>query len=1162
VCGPRTCRFVVGGLLLGLLVTGAPVRFLAEAGDAPEVGLRELRDAEGGMEAQAEVLEELRRLGGQGKDVRGELIDFIADREQSLELRCRGVLVLRDAGIEEVELAASLFEVLRDPGTEEELRRTILMAHGDRDEFASVLVPSLLSITGEKTGSLMLRRQALLILRDHLASEGVIEALTRLLLDESESLEIRTMVVELMNVPGMLPTETLEGLGEVALKGSEALVLRSRAIEVMAARGQDAASALPLLGRVVVDSEAPLPLRLRALRVLGQIGASGASAGGFLEVLLRMSEPVELRRELAKVIAEWEVSERRADWVKVLKQDEHPVEVRRLALETLGRVDDVGPEVIALSVGLMGDASEDVTVRLAAAELLRAHVVAAEDVRESLERILGDSGQPGALREKAGLLLAQASRSWLKAVGELTWESLAQRIQAVADARRLMERAGLNSTQSRQNIEEIRRVQEVLLAERRSRWLERGADWARRHRGLAAGILCFGLLGLVAVGLVGTWTVLSRRAPMTLWRLDQQMRRYDGRLPSWLGGRRIGPRHWLLLSSRRRELRGRRAWQRTVRPVIRARFKRLRAELGADPYVSVPVQVNGEFGEGELGVEPGGLFERAREGVVIGGEAGTGKTCLALELAWRWLAERAEGTEEASPLPIWMEERSAAPGGSFDWSEAVRGILNTWLPAGLVPSRETVETLLREGCLVPIVDGASEWPVEEGFWTALQRDGRDGMRFLLTTRRPEPWVGRVGVLCGLSRLQSHEASGILQTFLSRARGNSAVPVSEVLKTCRQWEIMTDGRAIPVEVVRWYAELVASETTRVPATLVELGELHVQRLHASGCFRLTGTELVSVVGAMAWTELQRGGSGRGLTLEEMKGEGVNRGDLAGLVEQLERQGLLERPGGGTYRFRHWWVKIYLAAGHLIRMHGQDGEAWRRFFRERQVEGCEAVALDEAILDGTSWRSDPLASPPIPAWVCDRLGERIGLEPARREGRLAAARARELASQVLTAEHPERAEVIQELAKMGAAAAGVVPMLSAALSDAGEDLEVRYGALIALGLLGRVSLAAWATLEAVSASHEEQLFLRIKALEVLAGLRDEEESTLRILVDRLRDAREPVQLRIRAGELILNMKHAEREVAVMMSGMEEGAERALDELMERLRGGRQKEVVNRV
>jgi hypothetical protein len=208
------------------------------------------------------------------------------------------------------------------------------------------------------------------------------------------------------------------------------------------------------------------------------------------------------------------------------------------------------------------------------------------------------------------------------------------------------------------------------------------------------------------------------------------------------------------------------------------------------------------------------------------------------------------------------------------------------------------------------------------------------------------------------------------------------------------------------------------------------------------------------------------------------------------------------------------------------------------------------------------SDPLASPPIPAWVCDRLGERIGLEPARRERRLAAARARELANQILTAEHPDRAEVIQELGRMGAVAADVVPMLAAGVSDVGQDLEVRYGALIALGLLGRVALASSETLETVTTNREEQLFLRIKALEVLVGMSGEVESTVRILADRLTDAREPTLLRMRAGEIMSAIKHGDCDPLPAFDGIEANAVPALRELVDRLRRGQQQKAVKRV
>ena len=133
---------------------------------------------------------------------------------------------------------------------------------------------------------------------------------------------------------------------------------------------------------------------------------------------------------------------------------------------------------------------------------------------------------------------------------------------------------------------------------------------------------------------------------------------------------------------------------------------------------------------------------------------------------------------------------------------------------------------------------------------------------------------------------------------------------------------------------------------------------------------------------------------------------------------------------------------------------------------------------------------------------------------------AARARDLAAQVLLPDNPDRAHAIETLAGLGPDAAPAVPALAQALLDTGHDVDGRCGALKVLGRLKDAARAAHPALLNTLNDRADYLFLRMACLELLAAM-SPDSRTSRALLERLADPEETALLRLRAGHALAGL-----------------------------------------
>jgi hypothetical protein len=1077
-------------LIPALLLAGGLHPSSSSAEDPVESVMIESHAAGDEPDLRGEVIEELRQLGRKAGASADGLLAFITDLDAPLDFRVRAVRALRDVGLPDADRARLLYGVLADPGADIELRQTILLSFADQHEFAAVLVPALLEVLNEPTHGLALRRQVMFNLSSHLAVDGVVEQLTRIVRDVNEPVEFRNAALDLLRPTATQPPDTLQTLRAVA-----------------------------------VDPAEPDGLRLAAVDTLGRVGTTDAVAADLVEILFQPDAPIELQRAVARMLTAHDqpVPVETGRWHWLLNAGDRPVEARRLAAWSLARSSDLDAGSIELGIQLLGDPEEDMSVRLAAAEQLRAHG-AAEPVIEAVEWILRDEEQPIELREAVGGLWVQVARGWLGAPEELSWEGMNSRLAAVDRVGALLEPVAVESVRARQSLAELRQIRAVLAAQQAARWGDRARDWMRRHPWTTWSTAVAVAVAFVAFGLAATWFGLSRRTPMRVWDLNRRLSRWDWQVPAWLGAGRIGPRQVLLLARWAGSIRVLDAWMEAVRPYARQSFEQLRAVHGVTPHVSLPVRWNGR-------PCPQPPWDSIRQrltvsggGILVGGAAGTGKTGCALECARRLLDETELETEQRMSLPVWIGRPQTARDGAIELAVEVRSALALLVPAGLLPDRGAILNLLKRGDLLPLLDGVSEWPAEviPSLRTELERLRGHHGAFLLTTRMPDAWAGEAVTRLELSPLGGGAAIGFLQAYLTEHFSEGQVAGGRIVAASQHWAALTDEQPMPVQIIRIFGDVAMRQPDVWPTSLVEVGRDYLCWLHRDvGQDSLDESLVVRVACRLAWAELSQPDGVEGLTVGERQAAVAGVEQATEIADYLERRlGLLERwQPGDRVRFRHRPLAGLLAALHLIEENRDSDTAWQQFLQQpHPITGSTFPFVLQALWEAGSLSTDSPVASLLPEWVRTELARRLGIDPARHEARCQAMRARALVREIVKPENPERTSALEELAAMGSAAVVALPMLESVVRDQDQDLDVRFGALTALGLLGAAAFPARGTIEATVRDRGEQLFIRLKALEFLAAMGRDHAVTVSILVDRLVDPAEAELLRLRAGNIL--------------------------------------------
>jgi hypothetical protein len=966
----------------------------------------------------------------------------------------------------------------------------------------------------------LLRRQALFALSRFGHSGLVVPTLTQVVARPAEDIELRLAVLDHLRRFEGDPAAVITLLVELIRNRQEPARLRETAMETLRGIGPKARSAAPVLVEVLSEPGAKLPMKLSAVVALRQTGWPAEAAPPLIQLLFDPETPAELRTVIAELLSNLDQPPPAlaTQWLPVLEDSHAPLPARRLAARMLAKADLGLPDGVELSSRLLRDTNEDFLIRREAAEFLRRLGVHAAPARQTLEAILLSSQAPAELRELASTALAQVAQAWLERPDLLDRTALNQRLASLDHAVAVMEQAALRIPPHPQNLDTVRRLRDVLRAEKNSRWSSRIGDWAEAH---PAGARWTGsLLGLAAVGglLTATWWALAWIVPLRLGRLHERMRRYEVTLPGWLGGRSCGLRHLSLLAPWGHHERLLEAWTRFLRQHAANALKRHQHPTDARILVPLPARVEGQLHD--LLPSDAILDHLARPGavVIVTGGAATGKTTMALRLALQACREpRSPRGPRRQILPVWIDPRAA--GSLTDLVAAVRAQLYPPPEHTDFLSPTLIQALLERGRIVLIFDGISEWVVtdcDRAFRTVIQLGHAP---ILITARQTGYLAERRPIQVALSRLNGSAVAAFISAFFKQSDRNPGLADPDVLAACRYWNDLTADRAMPVDAVRLFAEFLLLEPfettgTGRPENLLELVRAWIRLRNHQVQTDPSPNELVlQWADQLAWSCVQHNDWVR----PDQLPDALTPQALSYLEEKLE---LIHcnRPTG-TIGFLRQTVAHHLAAGHLIHTLGTDPEAWNRLDDASPDAASPAsgplTRLGEAIWNACFRRSDPFAPVPIPEELHRTLEHRL-TAPAADRSQLNP-RVRQLTQLVLTPEHPERTRAIDALAALGPGVGPVLPTLLSAFANANEDLEVRHAVLSLLARLDRATAAPAKTeLQLAIQDRREHLFLRIKAIDALLQAAPDDPRTVTLLVGRAQDPAEAGLLRDKAAQ----------------------------------------------
>ena len=1102
-----------------LFLLGVMALLVARAADAEADPPADPGDEAVNLEARQQAIEQFERLGQQVRESTSALIELIVSPDAPLDLRRRAVLALANLGPEDREQSRILFDILANPEAELELRRTIVMAFGEKDLFAPWLVPALLSVVGEPQDEPLLRRQALFALRRFAGHQAVLPALAEVLANPAGDDELRLSILDHLRFLNGEPRALLEVLTALVQNRQEPEGLRVKAIETLRGMGPGARPAASSLVAVLSEDNATMTLRLAAAMGLRQTGWSEDESRALVRVLFHVETPAELRVPVAELVGrlDWLPPVLASEWMPVLEDADAPLLARRLAARLLAKADLGLTRGLELSTKLLRAPGEDIQIRLDAGEFLRRSGVHAAPARETLEAVLLSGEAPTELREIASTALAQVAQAWLERPDLLNRAMLNSRLAALEHSVAIMEQAAIQTPPHPQNLEAVRRMRDVLRAEKASRWWSGIGDWVEGHP-VSAGWVG-SLLGLILGGILvtaGGW-VMTRMAPLRLGRLHERLRRYEVTLPTRMGGHSFGLRHVTLLVFWGHHARVLDAWIDHLRERASAALDQRRQEAGACQFVDLPIIVDGKVHDSVP--FPSILKRLAQPGscVVIVGSAASGKTTLALQIANRACAGSPHSSTRHIPfLPVWIDQ--PARDTSATLLESVRAQLRSSPAQDDAPSPALLQALLGRGRIVLVLDGISERVAADRDRLMRAVDDLGVTSILVTARHTGLFAERKPTRVELPRLRGAALTRFVAGFLEQSGQDPCSAETDLLDACGYWVELSAGRGLTADGVHLFAEHFAIERGASsglarPQNVLEL--VHACLRHRNGRVEesaIPDETVLRLAGQLAWTCAMHDGS---ITVNQCP-ESVTPEFLQYLEENLDL--IRKNPRTGELRFRRQIIADHLAADHLIDTYGKEDASWQRL--GGLSPGASSLAqgplaqLAEAIWNVCFRLSDPFAPIPIPPWLHAALEQKLEQRDDRRPspGPLV----RQLLRLVLAPENPERTRAIDALVALGPAVTPAIPALLSAFRNASEDLEIRHAALAVLALLGERAASAAPGLRLAIQDRKEHLFLRMKAIDTLVQAAAHDPETVQLLVDRAQDPAEIELLRGKASQ----------------------------------------------
>jgi HEAT repeat protein len=360
-------------------------------------------------------------------------------------------------------------------------------------------------------------------------------------------------------------------------------------------------------------------------------------------------------------------------------------------------------------------------------------------------------------------------------------------------------------------------------------------------------------------------------------------------------------------------------------------------------HIPIPVYIN-DTSIAELKAQSiRSILKKQRECILIWGEAGSGKTSLACQIAkWAMSDDESVKISEHPMLPVLIEEELGVENNEKQkLLSVIRGQIQDLTNETEAISEELVEHLLRQRRILVIVDRYSE--LSDATRKAISPDSPDfPVNALIVTSRFPEHLGKVTKsVIEPMRIEGNFLSSFMEAYLSQRGKRKLFDDKDFFDACsRLSTIVGEGRTVTVLIAKCYAEqLIANKEGRLDTPFSKnIPDLMLSYLNETNRTitqnKFSDRTVQKDAKAIAWecvkASFRPGMAKREDILNVLQGESVES-----RLEYLEKRLRIIQtinPAQDYIRFTLDPLAEYLAGLHLVDIYNDDEKVWNNFIQK--------------------------------------------------------------------------------------------------------------------------------------------------------------------------------------------------------------------------------------
>ena len=740
------------------------------------------------------------------KEAANTLLTILKDSKQDTELRRYAAQALASAKAGSPDDVKVIIDILQNRGEPVQVRQMVASFAGSLGAQAAGAIPAVVQIVTDSDEDLVLRRSsgdALMQIRPH--GTSAVATLRPIVYDRKEDIYLRRRITWVLGRIGSDDRSTDPQVISIlldVLNSAEDSDMRTYALAFLGQLDPGRTNLILNLIQTALNPQEDVNIKRQAIAALGNVGRDYSVAEavpGLLQILESNKEQTSVRQSVAQSLAMIRTKPRAAVPIleRIVQDPAEEAQFRSSVATTLGAIGEESPSVVSVIAGVVADKNQNQELRMASMWALGKMGAAAGPYLNLLLQALNDpdmsiqSNALGGLTNFVETVSADGATESLKDANRVE--------SAVAAA---IATTPVLGNQTENGVPDLNRIHGARIS------LQRQSSAAAVR--MAVNFVLRHLKILIAIAVVPLWylytTVLLWTYPLGLITVSEAFSRYGKTQFNILRLTLTGDQLPIYLFSRypRRALD---KWVSRHASAARSNFENIPKVRDRKDHVSLPVRIGDSIHKELSPKDLHPIFGRQRCCILVTGEGGIGKTSLACQIGEWSLGDDSGWICGHRMLPIFIDGdiNLQVEQGEDVFIEVIRGSLMRLIDHTDAPSSSMVASLLKNQCLLVIVDGFSEM-------TDLSRQRLQFIspRFpvnalLLTSRLDEDLQTIEKTIVAPQRLDGSCLSFFVERYLERKGKSELFPGRQLHELCGELQTTIADRDITPLLAKLYVD---------------------------------------------------------------------------------------------------------------------------------------------------------------------------------------------------------------------------------------------------------------------------------------------------------------------------------------------------------------------